>query len=69
MMKKSILQGNPYLRDADKREKMLFTSVVSSTSIEGVRVTESMTEMGHQILEKTDTRMVLKYGKLITYPS
>ena len=36
MRKKSLMETNPYLRDPEKRDKLLKRSVASSTAIEGV---------------------------------
>ena len=36
MSKKSLIKTNPYLKDPHKRDELLYTSVSSSTAIEGV---------------------------------
>ena len=38
-MNKPLIETNPYLIDPQQREKLLYTSVCSSTAIEGVKVT------------------------------
>lgn len=38
-MSKPLIDTNPYLVDLQLREKLLYTSVCSSTAIEGVKVT------------------------------
>jgi hypothetical protein len=38
-MNKPLIETNPYLIDPRQREKLLYTSVCSSTAIEGVTVT------------------------------
>ena len=38
MSSKSLKQSNPFLADPMKREKGLWTTVASSTAIEGIRV-------------------------------
>lgn len=38
-MNKPLIETNPYLIDPRQREKLLYTSVCSSTAIEGVKVT------------------------------
>ena len=38
-MSKPLIETNPYLIDPQQREKLLYTSVCSSTAIEGVKVT------------------------------
>jgi len=37
-MNKPLIETNPYLIDPTQREKLLYTSVCSSTAIEGVNV-------------------------------
>ncbi len=36
MVKKSLIETNPYLKDPEKRKAMFYTTVSSSTAIEGV---------------------------------
>ncbi len=36
MAKKSLIETNPYLKDPEKRKAMFYTTVSSSTAIEGV---------------------------------
>jgi hypothetical protein len=38
MAKKSLIETNPYLKDPEKRKAMFYTTVSSSTAIEGVHV-------------------------------
>lgn len=38
MLKESLINTNPYLKDPEKRELLLFTAISSSTAIEGVHV-------------------------------
>jgi hypothetical protein len=38
MPKKSLIKTNPYLKDPKRRQAMLRLSVLSSTAIEGVRL-------------------------------
>ena len=37
-MKKSLLETNPYLKDASKREYALTRNIETSSAIEGIRV-------------------------------
>lgn len=39
-MKKSLLETNPYLKDPELRRKMLDRSIISSSAIEGIHITE-----------------------------
>jgi len=39
-MKKSLLETNPYLKDPEMRRKMLRRSIISSSAIEGIYITE-----------------------------
>ena len=39
-MKKSLLETNPYLKDPELRRKMLDRSIISSSDIEGIHITE-----------------------------
>jgi hypothetical protein len=36
MLKKSLIETNPYLKDPEKRQEIIETVTVSSSSIEGV---------------------------------
>lgn len=36
MVKKPLIKTNPYLKDPEKRKAMFYTTVSSSTAIEGV---------------------------------
>ncbi len=38
-MKKSLIETNPFLKDPAKRRRMLERSVLSSSAIEGIRIT------------------------------
>ncbi len=38
-MKKSLIETNPHLKDPMKRREMLERSVLSSSAIEGIRIT------------------------------
>ena len=38
MQKKSLIKTNPYLKNAAQRKAMLYTSVVTSSAIEGIHV-------------------------------
>lgn len=38
-MKKSLVETNPHLRDPMKRREMLERSILSSSAIEGIRIT------------------------------
>jgi hypothetical protein len=38
-MSKPLIETNPYLIDPQQREKLLYTSVCTSTAIESVKVT------------------------------
>lgn len=38
MKKKSLIETNPYLKDPKKRKAMFYTTVSSSTAIEGVHI-------------------------------
>lgn len=37
-MKKSLLETNPHLKDASKREKALARNIETSSAVEGIRV-------------------------------
>ena len=39
-MKKSLLETNPYLKDPEMRKKLIRRSVISSSAIEGIHITE-----------------------------
>jgi Fic family protein len=39
-MKKSLLETNPYLKDPEMRKKMMRRSIISSSAIEGIHITE-----------------------------
>jgi Fic family protein len=39
-MKKSLLETNPYLKDPEVRKKMMRRSIISSSAIEGIYITE-----------------------------
>jgi len=41
--KKPLIETNPYLKDPAKRQSLFYTTVASSTAIEGVRVAISET--------------------------
>lgn len=41
MAKKPLIETNPYLTNPSQRQDLFFTSVTSSTAIEGVHVTAS----------------------------
>lgn len=41
MSKKSLIKTNPYLKNPQQREELLYTSVSSSTAIEGVLTTDA----------------------------
>jgi len=41
MPKNSLIKTNPYLRNAAEREAMLYTSVVTSSAIEGVKMSKT----------------------------
>jgi hypothetical protein len=38
MQKKSLSKANPYLKNAAQRKAMLYTSVVTSSAIEGIKL-------------------------------
>jgi len=40
MQKKSLIKTNPYLKNAAQRKAMLYTSVATSSAIEGVKLTD-----------------------------
>jgi len=42
-MKKSLLETNPYLKDATARTKALARNVASSSAVEGIRVKRDAT--------------------------
>ena len=42
MLKRPLVETNPYLRDTDKRRKSLITNVSSNTSVETGRSTETI---------------------------
>ncbi len=54
MRNKSLKETNPYLKDPVKREKGLWTTVSSSSAIEGVRVEKN--------------KVMDKDGKAVTRP-
>lgn len=39
-MKKSLLETNPYLKDPEMRKKLMRRSIISSSAIEGIYITE-----------------------------
>jgi Fic family protein len=39
-MKKSLLETNPYLKDPEMRKKLIRRSIISSSAIEGIYITE-----------------------------
>lgn len=39
-MKKSLIETNPYLKDPEMRKKMFRRSIISSSAIEGIYITE-----------------------------
>ncbi len=44
MIKRSLIQTNPYLRDPDKRRAMFYMTVCTSTGVEGVHLTSTEIE-------------------------
>ena len=38
MQKKSLIKTNPYLKNPTERESMLYTSVITSSAIEGIKL-------------------------------
>ena len=40
MPKKSLKQTNPYLKDSKKYEPALIKNVITSSAVEGIRITE-----------------------------
>ncbi len=46
MLKRSLLETNPYLRDPAKRYEMFCMTVCTSTGIEGVRLPQNELEKG-----------------------
>jgi len=41
MKKKSLKETNPYLKDSKKYEASLVTNVITSSAVEGIRITPS----------------------------
>ena len=44
MKKKPLSETNPYLKDPEKRRKGMITNVVSSSAIEGIKVSKKTIE-------------------------
>jgi hypothetical protein len=44
MQKKSLSKTNPYLKNAAERKAMLYTSVVTSSAIEGVKMAKTQSK-------------------------
>ena len=41
MVKKPLIETNPYLANSNQRQELFYTSITSSTAIEGVHVATS----------------------------
>jgi hypothetical protein len=44
MKKDSLIKTNPYLKNVDQRKAMLYTSVVTSSAIEGVKIAKTLSK-------------------------
>ncbi len=61
-MKKSLLETNPYLKDASKRTEALVRNVETSSAIEGIRVMRDATT-GRFISQSKDLKAPAKSAK------
>ena len=56
MVKKPLVETNPYLANPSQRQELFYTSVTSSTAIEGVHVTASELVNAPSKLRETNVR-------------
>jgi len=61
-MKKSLLNTNPYLKDASDREQALARNIESSSAVEGIRVIRD-TATGRFISCKSDNTSTRVIGR------
>jgi len=61
-MKKSLLETNPYLKDPTERNKALVRNVVSSSAIEGIRVSRDA-KSGLFVAQSKDLKHPVKLAK------
>lgn len=62
-MKKSLLETNPYLKNPAERDKALARSVVTSSAIEGIRVTRNA-KTGQFVAQSKDLKHSAKSVKI-----
>ena len=62
-MKKSLLETNPYLKDSAERNKALVRNVVSSSAIEGIRVTRCAST-GQFVAQSKEVKHPAKSSKI-----
>lgn len=55
-MKKSLLETNPYLKDPELRKKMMRRSIISSSAIEGIYITEEDLDRMEKDMAKKDSK-------------
>ena len=55
-MKKSLLETNPYLKDPEMRKKMLRRSIISSSTIEGIHITEEDLDSFEKVEAEKDSK-------------
>ncbi|MBI1920263.1 MAG: hypothetical protein HYS23_04180 [Geobacter sp.] len=61
-MKKSLLETNPYLKDASARTKALARNIETSSAIEGIRVKRDA-ESGRFVAQSQDIKVSTKLAK------
>ena len=61
-MKKSLLETNPYLKDASTRTKALARNIETSSAIEGIRVKRDAVT-GHFVTRPKDLKTPVKPAK------
>ncbi len=63
MVKKPLIETNPYLIDSTQRQELFYTSVTSSTAIEGVHVAFSdLVNPPSKLMETTVREREESYG-------
>jgi hypothetical protein len=61
-MKKSLLETNPHLKDASKREKALARNIETSSAVEGIWVKRDAVS-GHFVSKTRDIKAAVKSSK------
>jgi hypothetical protein len=61
-MKKSLLETNPYLKDASKRTRALARNIETSSAIEGIRVKRDAAS-GRFVSQSKDLKAPVKPAK------